>query len=196
MAINLLESLQSNLGYAPITKIDPNTQKIKSDELPTAGRNLAQAAIPAVLLALYKYGNTEQGSNEILRGNTSTDWLTEFLAERKEDAIGRVSSYSGESKEVTDEAMKKIAAESVRLIRQEIPENSTFETVKTFVNEQRNNILPFLPAELQIGDLVNDTTIDDRTNKMEGPMSNGMHFFEKLFSGSTTEKNEKTIEED
>ena len=69
-------------------------------------------------------------------------------------------------------------------------------TMKTYVTDQRNNILVYLPAELQMSTVVNDNTLDDRTNKMEGPMSNSMHFIEKIFSGSSTEKYDRINEED
>jgi len=90
--------------------------------------------------------------------------------------------------------MEDIADEAVRIIRENTPDSASFSDVKTYVANQRNSILMFLPAELQISTLINDNTLDDRTNKMEGPMSNAVHFIEKLFSGSTTEKNEQSKE--
>jgi len=38
---------------------------------------------------------------------------------------------------------------------------------------------------LQIGKLLNDSTLDDRTNKMEGPISGLMHAIEKKFSDAS-----------
>lgn len=189
MSTNLLQSLQNSLGLNPIKKIDPNTQEVKNKE---SQDRFAQAAVPAVLLGLYKYGNTEQGSDAILRGNNSTDWLTEFFGDKRSDAIQRVADYSGESSDSVANGLTDIALRAVGLIREQVPNNASFETVKSYINDQRNPILKSLPAELQMGYLLNDNSIDDRTHKMEGPMSNNMHFFEKLFSGSTTEKNEKT----
>jgi hypothetical protein len=40
-----------------------------------------------------------------------------------------------------------------------------------------------LPPALQMGDLLNDNTMDDRTNKMEGPISSMMHSIENKLSG-------------
>ena len=48
---------------------------------------------------------------------------------------------------------------------------------------QRHNILLYLPAAMQMGDLLNDDTLDDRTNKMEGPISNFVHTIENKLSG-------------
>ena len=49
---------------------------------------------------------------------------------------------------------------------------------------QRNNILPYLPAALQTGKLLNENTLDDRTNKMKGPVSNFVHSIESMLSGA------------
>ena len=53
---------------------------------------------------------------------------------------------------------------------------------------QRNNILPFLPAELQMGELLHDNTLDDRTNKMEGPVSSIIRAIGGGFSNGEAEK--------
>ena len=39
-----------------------------------------------------------------------------------------------------------------------------------FFTAQRTQILTHLPAALNMGELLNDSTLDDNTNKMEGPM--------------------------
>jgi hypothetical protein len=48
--------------------------------------------------------------------------------------------------------------------------------------------LIYLPGYLQIGQALRDETLDDRTNKMEGPVSGFMHSVEKVFSSSSNEK--------
>lgn len=196
MAKNLVESIQTNLGFPELHKIDPNTQEVKSSNSVEEAKNLGQAAIPAVLMGLYKYGNTESGSEEILRGNSSTNWLNVFFDDKKEEVIDKVSSYSGNSAEDAGQRMEEIAREAVRLIRENTPDGAKFSDVKSYVAQQRSSILLYVPAELQMSSVVGDNTLDDRTNKMEGPMSNSMHFIEKIFSGSTTEKYERTKEED
>ncbi|MEO7924436.1 MAG: hypothetical protein ABIR30_12220 [Chitinophagaceae bacterium] len=50
------------------------------------------------------------------------------------------------------------------------------------MNDQRHNILVYLPAALNLGDLLKDESLDDRTNKMEGPVSNFMHKIEDILS--------------
>jgi hypothetical protein len=43
MSIHLLETIQNNLHYPPLKKIDPNTQELKAG----AEHTFSQAAIPA-----------------------------------------------------------------------------------------------------------------------------------------------------
>jgi hypothetical protein len=50
------------------------------------------------------------------------------------------------------------------------------------MNDQRHQVLVYLPAPLQLGDLIHDESLDDRTNKMEGPVSNFMHKIEDKLS--------------
>jgi hypothetical protein len=86
--------------------------------------------------------------------------------------------------------MERIAGEAVRVINDNIPSQTSDEAVKTFLIDQRNNILLYVPAELQIGKVLHDNTIDDRTNKMEGPLSSHMHWLEKLFPSTDRKKEE------
>lgn len=144
MTINLIESIQKNLGYPELQKIDPNTQDVKHESSTQGHGNLAQAAIPAVLTGLYKYGNTEQGSEHILRGERSADWLSIFFGDNKQTAVQKVSSYSDEAVESTGQKMEEIASEAVRLIRENTASSATFSDVKAFVAQQRTNILVYL----------------------------------------------------
>ena len=56
------------------------------------------------------------------------------------------------------------------------------------MNSQRHNILVYLPAALYMGDVLNDEGLDDKTNKMEGPVSNLMHRIENSFSDGDRKK--------
>jgi hypothetical protein len=181
MTSNIIDTIQEKLGLGKIQKIDPNTQEPVHNE-----HSLAQAAIPTVLLGLYKYGSTEIGADEILHRDNE-DWLSVFFGSNKQEAVHKVASYTGTEDNETANDMNRIAREAVHLLREEAPSNASPSQAKAYIQGQRSDILKRLPAELQIGDLLNDNTLDDRTNKMEGPMSNHMHFLEKLFSGGNTE---------
>ena len=60
--------------------------------------------------------------------------------------------------------------------------------VKVFFSNQKNNILLYLPAALNMGDLLHDASLDDNTNKMEGPISSLMQSIGSAFSKPVTDE--------
>ena len=186
MAINLIETIQLNLGYPALEKIDPNKQEPKNETGPANRHELGQAAIPAVLAGLFKLSQSEDGATQIIAANPDAGAL-QTVFERKEDvAVDKVSRYTGESVEKTRPAMERIAAEAVRLVQDAVKDNPTPARLKAFLGDQRHNILVYLPAAMQMGYLLGDNTLDDRTNKMEGPISSFMHKIEDKMAGKDT----------
>jgi len=184
----LIEKIQANLGYAPLHKIDPNSQEtIEKKEIPTEDK-LPQAAIPAVLTAIYKFTKTEEGCKAILSSAPASDWLDVIYEGNESGAVDKVSQYAGVSADEAERNMENIADEAVRLIKEQAGENGKPDKVKTFIKDQRHSILVHLPAAMQLGDLLNDEALDDRTNKMEGPISNLIHKIEDKFSGGGESK--------
>ncbi len=190
MAINLVEAIQQNLGLPALQKIDPNTQEVKRPENVSAEDYLGQAAIPAVLLGLYKFSGNKEGNAAIVNRSLTGNLLERILGKRKEEVVQKVAEYTGNSNEYTAENMERIAGEAIRVINDNIPNQTSDDAVRTFLIDQRNNILVCVPAELQIGNALHDNTIDDRTNKMEGPMSSHMHWLEKFFPSTDRKKEE------
>ena len=86
--------------------------------------------------------------------------------------------------------MEQVAHHAIGVIKENISGEKSDNAVRQFLIDQRNNILVYLPAELQIGNVLNDNTIDDRTNKMEGPVSGYMHWLEKFFPSTDRKKEE------
>ncbi len=190
MAINLVEEIQKNLGWPALQKIDPNTQEVKKPENVSAADYLGQAAIPAVLLGLYKFSGNKEGNAAIVSGSLSDNLLERVFGNTKEEVVQSVAEYTGNTNEYTAENMELIAGEAIRIINKNITTQTSDEAVRTFLIDQRNNILVYLPAELQIGNALHDNTIDDRTNKMEGPISSHMHWLEKFFPSTDRKKEE------
>lgn len=179
MALNLIDTVQNNLGLPALHKVDPNTQEIKYPENTTSQEKLSQAAIPSVLIAFYKLSRTDEGSDMILRGNFSTSWINTLFGEDAPRAVGAISDYANTDYDTARDRIEAVCVESARVISEN---GKTVEGVKTTLTDQRTNILNYLPAALEIGDLLNDSTIDDRTNKMRGPISSLMHAIEGKFS--------------
>ncbi len=186
MAINLIEKLQEKLGYEPIHKIDPNTQQEKIEGHET--NSLAQAAIPAVLVGLFKYTRSNDNSDELQRGNNFSDWDTALFAENAENVIDQVAAYAGVTAEEARGEMAKIVSETIRIVRENIGEQNDGQRLRDTFTNQRDQILLYLPPSLHLGEHLNDPAMDDRTNKMEGPISSLMHTIEKVFSSSDSER--------
>jgi len=74
--------------------------------------------------------------------------------------------------------------EAIHALRESIVHHPTQEAVKRYMGDQRHSILVYLPASMQLGSLLDDDSLDDRTNKMEGPISSFMHSIENKFSGN------------
>jgi len=180
---NIVDILQESAGFDPLQKIDPNTQDADKTKM-TKTDLLGQAVIPAVLVGLYKYSRDENNANDILRKDISSDWATLIFGENKPSVSKEVADYAGIPAEEANIELKCITEMAVEKIRENLGENGDGVQVKKFLTDQRNNILLYLPAALQIGDMIHDPTLDDRTNKMQGPVSNAMHKIEKIFAGS------------
>ena len=181
MTKNIIETLQKNLGYPPLKKVDPNLQEVKEVAATPhiKSESFAQAAIPATLVGLFIYVHSDEGEISV-RNLDQSNWLDKLFGRHSEDVVEKVANYAGTDPGITRNEMEKIASEAIRIANEQKGEGE----LKLFFVNQRNTILSYLPAALQLGDLMNNDAIDDRTNKMHGPMSDHMHSLEKFFSSS------------
>ncbi len=184
--MNLLERVQQNLCYPALQKIDVSTDKMVHDDATPNEDKFSQAAIPAVLTALYKFVQTDEGATEVLNGNNDTKWIAKIFDEHKTDAISIISSYSKQSYENPLSKMYTIANEAVKITKETVGENGTIDEVKLFFKQQKHDILLYLLPTLKMGELLNDGTLDDNTNKMEGPISSLMHSLGNIFTNPIT----------
>ena len=182
MSVNLLDTIQVSLQYPPLQKIDPNTQEVVVDNSKPDEHRFSQAAIPAVLTGLYKYSTIDEGADKLLSGDFSTDWVSQAFGDTKNDVIEKVASYSFQTKDEVLNKMNIIAQTAVRLIHDNLNAGATKMDLKKFMAGQRGHFLPYLPEALHMGESLNDTTFDDNTNKMEGPISSLMHKIGSAFS--------------
>ena len=186
MSINLLETVQQNLGYPALQKIDPNTQQVILDDKTPAEDKFSQAAIPAVLTALYRYVQTDEGATAFLRGNNSTNWVGKIFDDNKKEVVQTISAYAKQSNADPVEKINAIATEAAKVVKENLSADAGIKEVKLFFSNQKNNILLYLPAALNMGDLLHDTSLDDNTNKMEGPISSLMQSIGNAFSNPVT----------
>ena len=187
MSINLLEAVQQNLGYPALQKIDSNTQQVVIDEKKPEEDKFSQATIPAILTGMYRYVQTDEGAKDLLLNDHSADWISKIFNENEKEVIEAISSYAGQSVEDLLDKMKAIATEAVKIVNEQLHPDATIKDMKIFFSNQKNTILLYLPAALNIGTLLNDDTLDDNTNKMEGPVSNFMHSIGSAFTTPVTD---------
>jgi len=176
MVTNLVDAIQKNLGYPPLEKVDPNSQEIKGAKKMSSAQKLPQAAIPAVLAAMIKYSDGPDGIN-VLTLNENKNWLGTFYCGKEQEAVKKVADYAGVSVDEAQRNMEDISIEAVRLVKDSV-KNADAEKLRSYMNSQRHTILSHLPAALKMGDTLNEETFDDRTNKMEGPVSSFLHKIE------------------
>src|SRR5258706_15110151 len=94
MPFNLLKTVQQNLGYPELKKVDPNTQEVIFDTPVSDQTKLGQAAIPAVLTGLYKYIETDEGLNTVNSKNESLNWLEAIFGDIAPEIINKIAVYS------------------------------------------------------------------------------------------------------
>lgn len=186
MSVNLLETIQQNLGYPPLQKIDPNTQQVTEDKNESSEDKFSQAAIPAVLTGLYEYVQTDEGAEEILKAGSSTGWIAKLFDAGKKEVVQKISDYGNKSYEDTDIKMNAIANEAVKLVKENLDGDADIKAVKLFLSDQKNNILLHLLPALSMGKVVHDNALDDNTNKMEGPVSSLIQNIGNIFSSPVT----------
>lgn len=181
MTLDIVQTVAQRNEISSLPKIDPNTQDIAENAEEHADK-LSQAAISGVLVGLYKYSRIEQQAANILSDSFFHTWQQEVLGEKKEAFISNVASYSGVSREEAVAKLDSVFSGTIAVIR----ENATDPAgsfIKNLFTQQRKNILSHLPAAIGMGEALEDNSLDDRTNKMEGPVSNIIHNIEKAFTG-------------
>jgi hypothetical protein len=178
-SIDIIEEVRRHIGFKPIPKIDPNTQAPEPGKSQTP--DLGNAVIPALLVGFYKHTRNESQSADLLNLKDTDNILTVLFGDKRNRIIESVSNYSGVSEADGETEMKNTVSSIIEVLRKEIKDINA-KGVTTFFTEQRSNILKHLPVELNMGELMDDSSVDDRTNKMEGPMSGMMHTIEKIFS--------------
>ena len=183
MANNIIESIQANLGLAPLTKVDPNIQEAKDKQTNSGPEKLNQAAIPTVVAGIYRLTRTDEGCAVIQGSSNADSWLDAIFEGNKAEVVEKVAHYANVPRDQASPVMESAAAEAISIIRNDKSATGTdAKSLREYMSQQRHNVLVYLPAAMQIGDLLNDNSMDDRTNKMEGPISNLMHKIENSLS--------------
>jgi len=197
MNFNIVTAVQGRMGFKPFAKIDPNDASntaILSDD----NSYYEQSATLAVLAGLYRYGSDAEGALALTQ--PGHDGLLSTILHEREPRIARdISQIGAHSYEETLSLMEDIALAAVDILHEQAmgnnaggevaasnkadaAANNEASALQKILASQRHNILTYLPPEMQVGKVLQDNSMDDRTNKMEGPVSDLMHFFENMFA--------------
>lgn len=188
MSINILEELLKKLNLPALKKVDPNTQEVevKTDE--EREHKLIQAIAPAAVAGIYDGSRSEEGLTFLSGSSSSPDWLSLLFGKNAHEVKQRIAQYTDNSPESVQTHFNSVAAEAVNILRSNATGEDKKISIRNLAGAQRDWFLPYLPAELRIGTLLEDNTMDDRMNKMEGPVSSLMHKVETIFAGQESQE--------
>lgn len=185
----LIIHLEEFMG-AKMPEVDPVSHETKNQSDAMAGR-LAQGAMAAGLVILYKYSRSMDGAEYLLSTRPADIEPTVLLNNRQKDLYTQLAQYAGSSELQASTMLAVVIREAMFFVHQEMNHNRTADAIQTYFGNQRQAILSHLPPELGLGEIMRDDTLDDRTNKMEGPISSLAHAIENVFSSSGTKKDPK-----
>lgn len=189
MSLNIVESIAKLHGILHLSKVDPNTQDFAEKDL-TGEQLLVHATIPGVLAGFYQFTRSEQQAQEILSKVENTDWPNILFGSEKEILVRKISIYTAAPDDEVLRSMQQIGTETANFLREHAdPKDGT--GVKKLMTSQRADILQHLPGAIETGKALNDTSFDDQTNKMEGPVSSFTRFIESKFASSDTGEEKK-----
>lgn len=190
MAVNLFEEVNKMMG-TPISKKESPVENKKNK----FEKTLEGAVLPAALAGIYHLATSEAGAKQIInlllnhademdKADSDTSVAITF-GNKTEEVITKISAYAGANRLDAYSSLNEVARLAYQVMLREIGKDTlATEEVTQFMVAQRHTILSHLPEVLQLGYLLGDETIDDVSNKMNGPISNLMHSLGESFSGS------------
>ena len=182
MSTSLPEFIQKKLGFPPLRKVDPVDHAVKAGAEPAVREKLGQAAIPATLAALYRFAKTGKGSRAVLANNSEgRKWLEVIMDEKDGSAVDKVTQYAGVSDEEAAAIMEIIAVEAVFAVRDSVAHNPEPGAVQRYMADQRQAILVYLPAEVQLEHWLADHPGDESAEPVRLAHTMESRFFSACF---------------
>jgi hypothetical protein len=180
--MNIIETIQKNLGFEALKKIDPNTQETTGEDIVLGNSAVAQAGIPAILIGIYNKleENPDLDHLRAEQGNL----LENIFGESTKAVIARIEVYSKVRDKHIAQQLEHIASESLRVVKEGIGHYTDENHIRNFVARNKPDTLLYLPPSLALGTMLKNNNLDDRTGKMEGPVSSFLHTVEKAFNTS------------
>jgi hypothetical protein len=180
--MNIIEAVQKNLGFSGLKKIDPNLQASAEQHIEMGNNALAQAAIPAILLGIYN--NLEQNPDLEILDSQEGKKFKRIFGTTSEIVEKRLVAYSKIKDKNSSQELEHITAESMRVIKEKIGEGADESSIRNFIAKNKKDAILFLPPSLDLGTILKNNNLDDRTGKMEGPISGFTRRLEEIFNTS------------
>jgi hypothetical protein len=178
--MKLIDNIREQLGFPPFEKIDPNTQELKEDHHDI--RDAEQAGTCAVLISIYELSRTEDGFYYLLNKDKNIPWSVTLFGEDAMAIVEKIAQYGNTSEADVKNIIEAAGDVSWQVAAHQLEGNLNFRSFSNFFSGIRTELLQYLPAVLQLGKKLRDNSLDDRTHKMEGPVSGLMHKIEELFA--------------
>ena len=180
--MNIPEQLQELLNYPVLQVIDANTGLPENAAEFDA---LSQSTLITFLAGLYKATRTKEGSFLVQSQETATDLLSSIFP-KEEEITEKIALYNNQTIDTVKMKLDEVATGflSIEEYKNHHIGTGKDDNLKTLLTSQRHEILRYLPGNLKIGNLLNDESLQDNTNKMEGPVSSLMHKIENIFSSA------------
>lgn len=179
-------SIQEQMGFPPLQKVDPNTGDVK-DQHQEGRQRLGQAAIPAALAIVAKYAASDRGLQRLSAGPEESNWLKEILGSGRHAMVRQVAEYAGSDPATASRTVQEAIQLAVHHGAHLTSANEASSAQQTYYASLLTEALSFLPAAVPVGKLMDDDTLDDQTHKMEGPLSNLAHSIGNVFSDGRSE---------
>jgi hypothetical protein len=182
--MNIIETIQKNLGFETLKKIDPNTQETKGADTAMGNTAIAQAGIPAILIGIYNKLEEIPDINAL--DSTQGSLMESIFGKSSGTVVQQIDNYSKFRDKHSEQQLEHIAQESIRVVKGSIGEKTDEISVRNFVAKNKPDTLLYLPPSLDLGSILKNNNMDDRTAKMEGPVSSFMRNVEKAFNTSSS----------
>ncbi len=178
--MNLPQQLQEYLKYPALQIIDANTG------LPADGKAfdaLGQSVLITFLAGLYKATRIKENA-VVLSSQTNATQLINTIFNNEGEVLHTIAGYTNEPINIVKVKLAEVSHSYITFLQ----ENATADETKkegylqNMMTGQRSEILKYVPGGLKLGDLLNDPSLEDNTNKMQGPISTLMHKIENVFS--------------
>ena len=179
--MNLSQDLQEFLKYPALQKMDATTGQPENENLFDI---VSQSVLVIFLTGLYEATRTKENALVIQEQKTTKELLDKMFT-NKAAVLIHITEFTKKDGNYINTKLDEVANGYLQVIQQSdyAAALQKEKGLEDLLSSERHTILLFLPPGLKTGELFNHETIDDNTNKMEGPVSTLMNKIGDAFSG-------------